>query len=156
MVNPVPAMQNDRIVLEIAGLSCGGCADKTRRALETVEGVAAVTVDHQAGRAEITAEAGASPAPEDLLGAVRAAGYTAKSAHQPHSAQIDLPVFGMSCGGCAAKVQRELEALDAGRGGRGGSHPGARDRHSSERRAAGERAGGRGGARRFQRDAAGC
>ncbi len=112
MVNPAPDTDSDRIVLEIAGLSCGGCADKTRRSLEAVAGVAAVTVDHQAGRAEITPEPDAAPAPEQLLGAVRAAGYTGKLAHQPRSAKIDLPVFGMSCGGCAAKVQRELEALD--------------------------------------------
>jgi Cu+-exporting ATPase len=112
MVEPARSADNDPIVLEIAGLSCGGCAAKTRRHLEAVAGVAAADVDHTAGRAEVTPEAGKAPAPEELLAAVHAAGYTAQLAHQAQSAKIDLPVFGMSCAGCAAKVQRELEALD--------------------------------------------
>ncbi|MBK1669129.1 copper-translocating P-type ATPase [Rhodovibrio sodomensis] len=112
MAETAHATERDTIVLEIAGLSCGGCAAKTRRHLEAVDGVRAADVDHAAGRAEVTPAPGAAPAPEDLLAAVHAAGYTAKLAQRPGSAKIDLPVFGMSCGGCAAEVRRELEALD--------------------------------------------
>jgi Cu+-exporting ATPase len=100
------------IVLQVAGLTCGGCAARTRRHLEAVDGVAGAEVDHEAGRAEVT-PAGDGPAPEALLAAVREAGYTATQLHRPRSAEIDLPVFGMSCGGCAAKVKAELERLPA-------------------------------------------
>ena len=112
MVEAVRETRSDRILLEVEGLSCGGCAAKTRRHLEAVDGVAAASVDHTQGRAEVTSAAGPRPAPEDLVAAVRAAGYTAKLAHRPDSAKIDLPVFGMTCAGCAAKVRGELEALD--------------------------------------------
>ncbi|MBK1697831.1 heavy metal translocating P-type ATPase [Rhodovibrio salinarum] len=113
MAEAAHTTHSDPIVLEITGLSCGGCAAKTRRHLEAVNGVAEVTVDHTAGRAEVTPQPEATPAPEDLLAAVHAAGYTAQLARRTDSAEIDLPVFGMSCGGCASKVQRELEALDS-------------------------------------------
>ena len=112
MVEAVRDTRSDSILLEVEGLSCGGCAAKTQRHLEAVDGVAAASVDHTQGRAEVTPAAGARLAPEELLAAVRDAGYTAKLAHRPDSAKIDLPVFGMTCAGCAAKVKGELEALD--------------------------------------------
>jgi len=112
MVDALPVTRDATIVLEVAGLTCGGCADKTRRHLAAVDGVAAASVDHATGRAEVTPADHQDPAPENLLSAVHAAGYTARLLERPGSAKIDLPVFGMTCGGCAAKVRRELEALD--------------------------------------------
>ena len=113
MVEAAQAFDDDKLMLNVDGLSCGGCADKTRRHLEAVDGVAEANVDHTTGQAAVTPEPGRTPAPEALLSAVHAAGYAARLLQRPGSAKVDLPVFGMSCGGCANKVQRELEALDA-------------------------------------------
>ena len=101
-----------RIELELEGLSCQGCANKTRRALEQVAGVAAVEVDHAANRAWVT-PSDKAPDPAALIQAVEEAGYTARLLHEARSARIDLPVHGMTCGGCANKVKRALEALPA-------------------------------------------
>lgn len=67
-------------VLRIEGMTCQHCVRHVTRALERVEGVEAVAVDLEAGRAEVRPRAGTRPAPEALVAAVRDAGYEATPA----------------------------------------------------------------------------
>ena len=67
-------------VLRIEGMTCQHCVRHVTRALEGVEGVEAVAVDLEAGRAEVRPRAGTRPAPEALVAAVRDAGYEATPA----------------------------------------------------------------------------
>lgn len=59
--------------LQLSGLSCIGCAQAVDRALEAVPGVRSVAVYYEESAAEVEGEARL----EDLLAAVRAAGYEA-------------------------------------------------------------------------------
>ena len=59
--------------LAVTGMTCTGCVNAVTRVLSRVPGVAAVQVDLAAGRAEV----GGSARPDDLLAAVRKAGYGA-------------------------------------------------------------------------------
>jgi copper chaperone CopZ len=60
-------------VLQVAGMSCGGCAASVERALKAVPGVEAVQVELDSGR--VTIDTAAAVAVERLAEAVRGAGF---------------------------------------------------------------------------------
>lgn len=63
------------INLSVTGMHCGGCALAVQDALEKVDGVDAVTVDHKAGTAVVTYDQ-KKPDTGELLKAIREAGYS--------------------------------------------------------------------------------
>lgn len=68
------------IELKVKGMSCAHCEMRVRKALEAVEGVESVKVDHKAGKATVTLEPGAGVDRKTLVDAVNATGlYTAKA-----------------------------------------------------------------------------
>jgi copper chaperone CopZ len=62
------------VTLSITGMTCSGCANTVKRVLSRVQGVTRTEVDHARGRATVSGMA----RPEDLVAAVRAAGYGAQ------------------------------------------------------------------------------
>ena len=65
--------ENDRVVeLQVQGMNCGGCSSKLDGFLWKVEGVTAVDVSHEEGRATVRGTA----TEQALVDAVRAAGFT--------------------------------------------------------------------------------
>lgn len=68
-------MEN-QTVLDVSGMTCNHCVKHVREALENVEGVAAVQVDLEAGRAIVKHDGSAALA--SLIAAVDDAGYEAK------------------------------------------------------------------------------
>jgi copper chaperone CopZ len=65
------------IVLEIEGMTCGGCALATRKVLERIDGVRTATVDYETRRAVVTYD------PEKItvdrmIAAVKSLGYVAR------------------------------------------------------------------------------
>jgi copper chaperone CopZ len=60
--------------LAVSGMSCVGCVSSVTRVLSRVSGAAKVRVDLEAGYAEVQGSA----APNDLVAAVRKAGYGAE------------------------------------------------------------------------------
>ncbi len=64
----------DKIEITIEGMTCGHCAMSVTNEIATIEGVASVKVDHQAGTASVEAE-GVTEA--QLSAAVEEAGYQA-------------------------------------------------------------------------------
>jgi copper chaperone CopZ len=62
------------VTLSIAGMTCSGCANTVKRVLSRVPGVTRADVDHACGRATVSG----TGLPEDLIAAVRAAGYGAQ------------------------------------------------------------------------------
>ncbi|HPE35585.1 MAG TPA: heavy-metal-associated domain-containing protein [Spirochaetales bacterium] len=60
-------------IVRIEGMSCGHCAMRVQRALESLAGVSSATVDVQAGTAEVE---GQGLDANLLRGAVIKAGYT--------------------------------------------------------------------------------
>jgi copper chaperone CopZ len=62
------------IRLAVSGMTCVGCVNSVTRVLSRVPGAANVHVDLAAGYAEVQGSA----APDDLVAAVRKAGYGAE------------------------------------------------------------------------------
>jgi copper chaperone CopZ len=60
-------------VLSISGMTCGGCANTLTRVLSRVPGVTHAEVDLASGRAQVLGMV----RPDELLDAVRSAGYGA-------------------------------------------------------------------------------
>jgi len=69
------AEQTRHLELPIAGMTCASCANRIERKLNKLDGVAA-TVNYATEKATVDYEPGLAQ-PEDLLGAVEAAGYQA-------------------------------------------------------------------------------
>ena len=67
---------NERVDLPIEGMTCASCANRIERRLNEVDGVSA-TVNYATERATVEYDP-ASVEPEQLLGAVEAAGYSAQ------------------------------------------------------------------------------
>ncbi|MDK3075615.1 heavy metal translocating P-type ATPase [Sedimentitalea sp. JM2-8] len=87
--------------LSIEGLNCAGCAARAERALLSVPGVNAAAVNFATRTASVKHD-GATP--QAIAGALSAAGYPAR-----HSDEI-LEIRGMTCAGCAGRVERALAA----------------------------------------------
>ena len=66
----------ERLELPVEGMTCASCADRIERKLNKVEGVQA-TVNYATERAAVSIDL-SKASTEDLLGAVEAAGYSAK------------------------------------------------------------------------------
>lgn len=64
------------LVLQVEGMSCGGCAATVERVLRAVDGVAAVRVELDSGRVTVDGE-GLTFAP--LAAAVEKAGFGARA-----------------------------------------------------------------------------
>ena len=64
----------EALVLSISGMTCGGCANTLTRVLSRVPGVTRAEVDLANARAQVLGTA----RPDELLAAVRRAGYGAE------------------------------------------------------------------------------
>ncbi len=63
-----------KMILQVAGMSCGGCAAGVTRAVEALDGVHKVTVDLASGRVEVEYD-GALPERELVVEAISDAGF---------------------------------------------------------------------------------
>ncbi|HEY4547672.1 MAG TPA: heavy metal translocating P-type ATPase, partial [Pedomonas sp.] len=98
--------------LTVDGMTCGGCARKVEAALKAVPGVMDASVDLP-GKAAMVKGSGASGAgfdAEAAAAAVRQLGYTVSVA-ETEAETLHLHIDGMTCGGCARKVEAALRAV---------------------------------------------
>lgn len=65
-----------KVTLSVTGMTCGGCVETVKRALEKVPGVISAEVDLTAKRAVVTVDSDAVTTASLVL-AVKAAGYNA-------------------------------------------------------------------------------
>lgn len=70
------AEQIKKVTLAISGMTCGGCVESVKRALEKVPGVLSTEVDLTAKRAVVTVSSDAITTASLVL-AVKVAGYNA-------------------------------------------------------------------------------
>ncbi|MCP5004787.1 MAG: heavy metal transport/detoxification protein [Planctomycetes bacterium] len=63
------------MVLNIKGMTCGGCAGKVKSALTNCPGVKDAQVDHKSGKAVVEVESGEADI-EALIKSVKKLGYT--------------------------------------------------------------------------------
>ncbi|WP_076850710.1 heavy metal translocating P-type ATPase [Burkholderia pseudomallei] len=119
--------------LLVEGMHCGGCTSRVEQALAQVPGVTGAVADLAAGTATVAAASAIDTAP--LVAALDAAGYRATvatapaatgnadarhgrardedddAAAAPHTAAVTLTIGGMTCGGCARRVEQALAAV---------------------------------------------
>jgi P-type Cu+ transporter len=120
---PAPSKTTE---LSIEGMTCGGCARRVERTLAEIPGVVTAHVDLGAKAASIASLPDVDA--ETLADAVTAAGYPARVRPRQESAglQVDSPmapaagpathvvalrVGGMTCGGCARRVEKALAGV---------------------------------------------
>ncbi len=96
-------MPNDMVELPIRGMSCASCAATIESALARQPGVVGATVNLATERASIRCQNGANS--RALVEAIRGLGY------EVPSETVTIPVRGMSCASCMAKIERELANL---------------------------------------------
>ncbi|WP_082743835.1 MULTISPECIES: heavy metal translocating P-type ATPase [unclassified Burkholderia] len=112
--------------LLVEGMHCGGCTSRVEQALARVPGVTGAAVDLDAGTATVDAASAVDAA--RLIDALDAAGYRATvapapvarlhadarrededdDAVAPRTATVTLALGGMTCGGCARRVEQAL------------------------------------------------
>ena len=80
-------------VMNVKGMTCGGCTSAVTRALKATGGVHDIAVDLGAGKVTVSYDAGAA-SPEQLRRAVRSAGF--EVVEQASEVKRD----GGCCGGC--------------------------------------------------------
>nr|WP_186267771.1 heavy metal translocating P-type ATPase [Burkholderia gladioli] len=95
--------------LDVEGMTCGGCARRVETALAQLPGVISAHVDLAGKTASVTAapEVGAA----SLVEAVERAGYRAQARARRIETAVALRVTGMTCGGCARRVEKALAAV---------------------------------------------
>ncbi|GAB7538572.1 heavy metal translocating P-type ATPase [Burkholderia sp. 3C] len=93
------------VTLNVSGMTCGGCARRVEKALAQVPGVAQATVDLAASQATVELAPGAETDIQALIDAATTAGYPAE---RIAPAPLTLHVSGMTCGGCARRVEKAL------------------------------------------------
>jgi Cu+-exporting ATPase len=89
------------VELPITGMTCASCVARNERALRKLDGVSAANVNFATEKATVTFDPDLISA-EELVHSVEAAGYGVVTAHET------LPILGMTCASCVARVERAL------------------------------------------------
>ena len=90
------------IAFGVSGMTCAGCASRVEKALKALPGLEDARVDFATERAIVAR--GRVPA-NDIRGAIAEVGYAAEESG------IELDIGGMTCGGCAANVEKALNGV---------------------------------------------
>jgi P-type Cu+ transporter len=93
-----------QVTVPVTGMSCASCVRRVERALSEKEGVAEASVNFAAEKASVAYDPMATN-PDDLIGAIREAGYGADVS------KTTFGVTGMTCASCAGRVERALEKV---------------------------------------------
>jgi P-type Cu+ transporter len=93
-----------RMDIPVTGMTCASCVRRVERTLSKKEGVAEASVNFAAERASVAYEPAAT-SPEELIGAIRDAGYDADVR------EVTFGVTGMTCASCVGRVERALEKV---------------------------------------------
>jgi len=102
--------------LAIGGMTCASCVARVERKLRRVPGVTEANVNLATEKATVQYDPATADVPA-LVGAVEAAGYTARPLRAAPAvvqegpageARQDLTIGGMTCASCVARVERKL------------------------------------------------
>ncbi|MBE3577812.1 MAG: copper-translocating P-type ATPase [Limnochordales bacterium] len=93
-----------RVILDIAGMSCASCAGRIEEALRSVPGVSSANVNFALEKAAVEFDPAAIQI-ADLVKAVEETGY------QVRTRTRKVGIGGMTCASCAAHVERALAEL---------------------------------------------
>jgi P-type Cu+ transporter len=94
-------MATQQLDIPVTGMTCASCVVRVEKALRKVEGVSEAQVNLSTERAQVRFDT-TQVAPERLVQAVEQAGYGVITA------TLDLPITGMTCASCVARVEKAL------------------------------------------------
>jgi Cu+-exporting ATPase len=94
-------MSEQTLTIAVQGMTCANCAMNIERVLKKRSGVQAAAVNFAAEQAQVTYDP-ARVAAKELLTSVTKAGFT------PLTAQVEMPITGMTCANCAMNIERTL------------------------------------------------
>jgi Cu+-exporting ATPase len=97
-------MTQQKVRLNIEGMTCASCVGRVERALTRLDGVDAASVNLMTGTAEMTWSG--TPDVNGARAAIEDAGY------EVPAETIDLEVEGMTCASCVGRVERALREVD--------------------------------------------
>jgi len=93
---------------KISGMSCAACARRVEDAVRALDGVQKASVNSASETLSVECDAGLSR--ESVKKAVQDAGY--KVVDSPAGVRAAVPVEGMSCAACAARIEKTLKGLE--------------------------------------------
>jgi len=94
----------------IEGMTCGSCAARVQKTLGKQPGVSAAEVNYATGRARLDVDDSVDIA--ELRSAVDRAGYSLVVPEPVELPRLEFDVEGMTCGSCAARIQKVLQRQD--------------------------------------------
>jgi Cu+-exporting ATPase len=99
--------ESARLTIPVTGMTCANCAFTVERSLKKAEGVSDAVVNYATEQAMVTFDP-ALLKTADLVGRVQNAGYGVVTA------QVELPITGMTCANCVTTVERTLNEKVSG------------------------------------------
>ena len=111
----VTAAAPDTIDMDVRGMTCGSCAARVQKTLGRQPGVSDAEVNYATGRAHLVVDDTVDL--EALRSAVDATGYElvvppTRATPGSDGSRLEFDVAGMTCGSCAARIQKVLRRQD--------------------------------------------
>ncbi|MDA8174448.1 MAG: heavy metal translocating P-type ATPase, partial [Nitrospiraceae bacterium] len=97
--------KHKKIEVPVTGMTCAACSARVQSGLSEMEGIKFVNVNLASERASVDFNPDKT-SPEAIIKKIEDIGYGATVAKQT------IPVTGMTCAACSARVQRELAGVD--------------------------------------------
>ncbi|MGB1249082.1 MAG: heavy metal translocating P-type ATPase [Candidatus Promineifilaceae bacterium] len=98
-------MAEKTLTLPITGMTCANCVRSVERNAKKVDGVQEATVNFATEKATVVYDAKVAD-PQDVIARIEKAGYGVPTA------ELELPITGMTCTNCSNTIQRKLNKLD--------------------------------------------
>jgi Cu+-exporting ATPase len=98
-------MEGRKIDLQVGGMTCAACSARVERGLKKIEGVSEARVNLATERAHVVYDP-AKAAAGKFIDAIQKMGYSVKAE------KVVLPIGGMTCAACSARVERTLNKLE--------------------------------------------
>ncbi len=102
-------MSEKQLTLPVIGMTCANCVAAVERNARKAEGVTEAAVNFAAEKVTVSYDpdqAGGAQVTADVIDRIRRAGYDVPTA------EVELPLLGMTCANCAATIERRLKKTD--------------------------------------------
>ena len=106
--NRVEDKNKDKITLPITGMTCASCVARVEKALKSVPGVEQASVNFATEKATLVFDP-QQVGVNDFRKAVEEAGYGVADVEEKR--KVTLPITGMTCASCVARVEKALRAV---------------------------------------------
>ncbi|MEP1125259.1 MAG: heavy metal translocating P-type ATPase [Ilumatobacter sp.] len=106
MIDRDTAIDVRTLDLDVEGMTCGSCAARVQKTLAKQAGVADAEVNYATGRAHLSVDGSVDVGA--LRAAVERAGYVLAAPVERVARPGEFEIGGMTCGSCAARVQKVL------------------------------------------------